>query len=813
MLIVSLISVEAQVTIQPEWTSPVGSIEAISEDKTKFLTVSRGGFTYTDLMKDTRYTLLFEGPFRYNQWATMSSDGRYIVFVKGEYDSLKKWTMVKVLDAESGKELRTKKIDDVIFSGWRSKVILSNNNLLMFTSWGLLVTDFLGDSDSRIISDIGYNYSKLKISPKGSYMLETVGDTIIKIWETKTWSLHGTLRKESSNFSLVNFSPDESKLVTIDEYPGYAKIWDLKTLSPITTVQEDVFSFRYAAFSPNAELLVTLGLNEISIWNLKNGKKVRRYEKDYTVADIVDIRFSRDGDRILTNRDGMIRIWNVEDASKIGEIENNRLLRLANDSGVFGDTLISAENGQSQINVFVWRDKGFVIVDSLVGYDEMVVYASFSNNDKYIRLFGSSLQTLDVNTKSEVDINPDLGIRGRFFKVIGSFAIYETTSEQKYYAEVWDVEKNEKILRIPCGIIFYNFNILSSKDQSKIFIDRKDYDSNVRIMSAYDVKKKEYQFTKIDSLSTFQKKYFTSISPDGKKVLVIERDSLNKSFVKILDVSTGIESKEFFVDTNYNSTAEFSPVCTALFSPDGKQILITDSKRFVYIFDAETYTLLHTFDNGKRRIGWRESVKAVYSNSSEILAIFGLEHTIDLWDMKTAQKIITLPHQQNVLNIQFNKKENELMSSCADSSVYVWDIHASKVKYVLKGSKDTLRYINYSNNEKKVIAVSLGGPAFLWDLSLTTQAIEYEAPISKGQFLNIYPNPVENEAIVHLHSAINTALPYTITNSIGQKVYTGIIPTGRVVYTIPVYNLPIGVYFFTAEIGDKKIQDKFMVIH
>ncbi len=808
MLVFFMPILQAQVTLQPEWISPLGPINAMSDDKTKFLTVGRGGFTYTDINKDATYTLLLDSPHLYYQNATMSNDGKYIVLVKGVSDSLKKRIILKVLDAGSGKELRTKTIDQWP-SGWGIKILIIKNNLLIFGNGALLVTDFLDDSDSKIIYNVWSGYHNLKISPKSSYLAITEVDTV-KIWETKTWSLLGTVNKESTRFSFVNFSPDESKLITIDEYPSYAKIWDIKTMSLLMTLKDDVFSFNHAAFSENADRLVTQGLNGISIWDLKNGKMIRRYEQDMVVSDVTVVLFNKSGDKILTSRDGMIRISNVADGKKIAEIENHHLLRFVNDGGLFGDTLITAEKDQPQTNVWVSGDKGFTMIYSIVGYDN-VSYASFTNDDKYIRLFGSSLQTWDIHTKrkAEVGTNPEIG--GRLYKVIGSLAIYETTFEHQVYVDIWDIEKNEKVLQIPSCLSYCNFNLLLSKDQSKIFFDRKDYDSNVRIMSAYDVKKKEYLFTKIDSVSTFEKKYFTSISPDGKKVLVIERDSLNKSLVKMLNVLTGKESEEFFVDTNYNSAAWLSPVCTAMFSPNGRQILITDSKRFVYVLDAETYTLLHTFDNGERKIGWRESVKAVYSNSADIMAVYGLEHTMDIWNVKTAQKIATLHHPRNVKNIQFNKQENEVITSCTDKNIYVWDIYSGKVKYVLTGSKDTLININYSNNEKKVTAVCSDGPALLWDVSGTTSVIENEESVKPNTACILYPNPTEHSLSIDLKAAAQNTLNYYLSSSFGEVVQQGIIPAHTHTYTIDIHTLPAGMYIFSMNMAETQYVAKIII--
>lgn len=75
------------------------------------------------------------------------------------------------------------------------------------------------------------------------------------------------------------------------------------------------------------------------------------------------------------------------------------------------------------------------------------------------------------------------------------------------------------------------------------------------------------------------------------------------------------------------------------------------------------------------------------------------------------------------------------------------------------------------------------------------------------------PNPTSDEIAIRNLESVTIPLSYSVTNSVGEKVISGIIPFGSDRYTIPIRNLPIGMYIFTTEINGKRVQEKFVVIH
>lgn len=98
------------------------------------------------------------------------------------------------------------------------------------------------------------------------------------------------------------------------------------------------------------------------------------------------------------------------------------------------------------------------------------------------------------------------------------------------------------------------------------------------------------------------------------------------------------------------------------------------------------------------------------------------------------------------------------------------------------------------------------------------------APVNFGTNINtnttsnsvtVYPNPVNEKTAIHITTTASEKTSYTITNILGQTVYTeqlGVLSAGN--YTIAVGNkisLSKGIYFMKVEIGESTIIQKLVV--
>lgn len=791
VLIASLITLKAQVILQPEWISPVGYVTSVSSDKTKLLSSDKLGYTYTDLKEKTSFTVMFEED-KFHHSITMSDNGKYIVLLMNTYSE----RAMKVWNLENGKVSNTRKIMVDTDYDWRSKVLVGNNFVVMSSGNKVSVYDLANGARIKTLYDKTNNNVKVKLSPQKNFLMITESDTMIQLWDTGTWALHGSVKRDVGGFLFANFSSNDTKLITAEEYPQRPKIWDLATMKQIVTINGEMFLLRDANFSESGNFVATLSDNMVNVWNANDGLHLKSFEKDTSYYKVKEVFFNKNGDRIFTNReDGVISVLGLESGNKINELRLNILLHFEDNPSVIGDTIITAQMGSFQTNVWEVNDKGFTIVDSIIGYSEML-HADFSDNDKYLRLFTRFFHSWDVKSKKKLPLTMNMEINGELLNKEGAMAVFRMQSK----IELWNVEEMRKILELPYKEERNIPRVLISQNGNVVFINQPDYDSLINTIKIYDVNKKEYITDYKDSIILTQFSSYSAINPNGSKILSREYSNSGKTLLKVINVSNTKETLEIFSDTNY--------IQQVFFTRDGKYIVISDSKRFVYILDAETYQLLHTVDNGLSTIGWRESLKAIGSKSGDFLVVYGLEHRADVWSLKSFQKIVSLLHPMNVKDIQFNKNEDEIATACSDNNAYIWDIVSGNKKYILKGSGDTLISVRYSNNEKKIVATCLRGPALLWDLTQTAVPSEYQ---SEDAFFTISPNPTDNDVTIHLQRPSHTSTPYSVISAVGGKILTGMIPEATQIFAVPLHTLPAGMYIFSVEVNGKKVNEKVLI--
>lgn len=77
--------------------------------------------------------------------------------------------------------------------------------------------------------------------------------------------------------------------------------------------------------------------------------------------------------------------------------------------------------------------------------------------------------------------------------------------------------------------------------------------------------------------------------------------------------------------------------------------------------------------------------------------------------------------------------------------------------------------------------------------------------------LSVFTNTTTKEIVVQGKS-LSEMKEYSIINQIGEVSLSGTISVGTESLTIPIQNLPAGMYIFTAEVGGKKVQEKFVIM-
>jgi WD40 repeat protein len=158
----------------------------------------------------------------------------------------------------------------------------------------------LATGKQRKMFDNRDELESLQFSPDGKLFATMTEDGTTRVWDAATGEVRH--RFEAHKFcSQITFSPD-SKLLARNA--GHVDIWDISTGKPLHPSPGHFAEVCGAAISPDDKLLVSLA-NDLAIrlWNLRDGKEVRRISLD---DDAILTRASP-----LFTSDGKSLIWAV----------------------------------------------------------------------------------------------------------------------------------------------------------------------------------------------------------------------------------------------------------------------------------------------------------------------------------------------------------------------------------------------------------------------------------------------------------------------------------------------------------------------
>lgn len=146
-----------------------------------------------------------------------------------------------------------------------------------------------------------------------------------------------------------------------------------------------------------------------------------------------------------------------------------------------------------------------------------------------------------------------------------------------------------------------------------------------------------------------------AFKPDGSKIACAGYTCIN-----LLDVKTG--------RIIYTINGEISSVA---FSPDGSKLACGSFDKTIYLRDAYTGSLIHTFE------GHSDYVRSVaYSPDGTKIASGCWDSTLKLWDVNTGSLIRTIKgHTGRVNSVAFSPDGSMLASGSDDKSIKLWDIN------------------------------------------------------------------------------------------------------------------------------------------
>lgn len=160
----------------------------------------------------------------------------------------------------------------------------------------------------------------------------------IKIWDVKSGKSIKSLLGHVLNVEALAISKDGKQLASGSD-DSTVKIWDLGTGKDTQTIKGHTDTVISVAFSPDAKLLATTSFDRtVRLWDIAGAKELASFKIEREVEvkdpkgkvtkqkemgrDFTHAVFTNDGKRVIAaNRDGVIKIYDVEGKKELQELK------------------------------------------------------------------------------------------------------------------------------------------------------------------------------------------------------------------------------------------------------------------------------------------------------------------------------------------------------------------------------------------------------------------------------------------------------------------------------------------------------------
>lgn len=207
--------------------------------------------------------------------------------------------------------------------------------------------------------------------------------------------------------------------------------------------------------------------------------------------------------------------------------------------------------------------------------------------------------------------------------------------------------------------------------------------------------------------------YSAVFSPDGKQVLTCSADKT----VRLWDLDTGKEIRRFRGHGNN--------VFRAVFSPDGARVLSCGMDGTARLWNVDSAKELHRFDlgdfvnaiavspDGKRALS-TTGVHALDSKT-EVMTVRGL--TMKLLDLENGKELRSfVGHEDLIMTVAYSPDGRKGLSCAWDQTVRLWDIENGKELACFRAKEKRVMSATFVKNGTRILSVCADGSIDSWDV-------------------------------------------------------------------------------------------------
>ncbi|MBD1903655.1 CHAT domain-containing protein [Trichocoleus sp. DQ-A3] len=159
-----------------------------------------------------------------------------------------------------------------------------------------------------------------------------------------------------------------------------------------------------------------------------------------------------------------------------------------------------------------------------------------------------------------------------------------------------------------------------------------------------------------------------------------------------------------------------SYVHSAVFSPDGRQILTVSGDKTARLWDIQGNLLavLRGHEN------WLNS--AVFSPDGRQILTASHDKTVRLWDSQGNLQTVLRGHEEGVTSAVFSPDGRQILTASHDKTVRLWDSQGN-LQAVLQGHEEGVTSAVFSSDGQQILTASADNTARLWDSKGNLQAV------------------------------------------------------------------------------------------
>jgi WD40 repeat protein len=166
------------------------------------------------------------------------------------------------------------------------------------------------------------------------------------------------------------------------------------------------------------------------------------------------------------------------------------------------------------------------------------------------------------------------------------------------------------------------------------------------------------------------------------------------------------------------------------------------------------------------------ALSAAFSPSGDVVAAGSTDRNVHVWNLNGEAAAVLRGHMGTVSSVAFSRN-GELVSSSADGTARVWDVHSDALRAVLRGHTGAVRAAAFSPDGAEVVTASEDHTARIWDVS----------PLPVVEKLRVAARPSDHPSSVGVVFSQDGRYVLVRSGYDGARVYAA---SGRLVTTLRV---------------------------